>query len=78
MVAIVGITRTLESRREREGGHIERTTMGGGVALVHELHGTCTIVCTRGIEVNFQVTNGLQRSLELEVLASRNVRGRGY
>ena len=71
VVAVVSIAHTLQCTTNRDGSHIERTTIGSGRAGIHKLHAAGLVDGSCGGEVNLQVADGLQGSTNLQVLRSR-------
>ena len=70
VIAVAGIAHSCKGARQRDGGHIKRATMGGGLAWIHKLDAAGTVVGPRGIEVDLQVADGFQHGPYLQVIGA--------
>ena len=70
MIAVVGITHTLEGTLQRHCCHGERTTLGGRIALIHILYALSLVACARSVEVYLQVLHRLECKLGLQILST--------
>ena len=77
-VAVVGIAHTAKCRADGDGGHVERTRLGGGIACIHILYALALVAGARHGEVYLQVGEGLERGFYLQVFRGARGGRRGH
>ena len=77
-VAVVGIAHTGKGTSQGDGGHIKRTAIGGGPALIHILDALRTVVGTRGVEIDLQIAYRFEHRLYLQVFVVVDGSRRGH
>ena len=69
-VSVVCRTGSAEGCAQGDGSHAERSTLHGGVALIHILYALVAAVGVAHAEVYLQIGDRLYRSLDLHVLGT--------
>ena len=67
-VIIGSIADTCQRAFQGDGGHVKRAAMGGGLASIHILDATGTVISPRGIEVDLQVADRFEHCPNLQVV----------
>ena len=76
LIAVAGVAYACQRTPQRDGGHIKRATVGGGLAGIHILDATGTVVCPRGIEVDLQIADGFEHRPYLQIFDAVDGGGR--